>query len=154
MRPNEPRRYSCGTSAKRCGVSTIMAENQERATSCPAHVLSRRDFSSFLRAGVDKISGQHYRFLGWTSYIRSQELADEMADGWGHLITQFFYCPDATAAFLERASTPDRVDDSNVTSAISPDDVCAALKRLKRRKAAGRLPVERERKETRPWQAT
>ena len=31
---------------------------------------------------------------------------------------------------------PDRVDDSNVTSKISPDDVIAALKRLKRGKAA------------------
>ena len=31
---------------------------------------------------------------------RSQELADEMADGWGHLMTHLLDCPEATAAFL------------------------------------------------------
>ena len=36
---------------KGCGMSTIMAENQERATLRPAYVHSRRNFSSFLRAG-------------------------------------------------------------------------------------------------------
>ncbi|CAI5702020.1 unnamed protein product [Peronospora effusa] len=59
---------------------------------------------------------------------RSQELADEMADGWEQLTTKFFDRPDATTAFLERASPPVRIDESNVTSVISPDDVCAALK--------------------------
>ena len=68
---------------------------------------------------------------------RSQDLADEMADGWGLLMTHFFDRPDATAAFLERATPPISVDDSNVTSSILPDDVGAALKILKRGKAAG-----------------
>ena len=58
---------------------------------------------------------------------RSQKLADEMADGWGRLITHFFDLPDSTAAFFERATPPISVDDSNVTSSISPDDVGAAL---------------------------
>ena len=44
--------------------------------------------------------------------------------------------PDATASYLERASPPSRVDDSNVTSAIFSDDV-SALKKLKRGKAEG-----------------
>ena len=35
---------------------------------------------------------------------RSQELADEMTDGWGPLMTHFFDRPDSTAAFLERAT--------------------------------------------------
>ena len=52
-------------------------------------------------------------------------------------MTHFLDRPDATAAFLKRAAPPDHVDDSDVTSAISPDDVCAASKRLKRGKAAG-----------------
>ncbi|CAI5717474.1 unnamed protein product [Peronospora effusa] len=46
-------------------------------------------------------------------------------------------CLNATTVFVERASSPVRIDDSNVTSVISPDDVCAALKRLKRGKTAG-----------------
>ena len=52
-------------------------------------------------------------------------------------MTHYFACPDNTAAFLSRAIPPDRVDDSTVTSDISPDYVSAALKRLKRDKAAG-----------------
>ena len=59
-----------------------------------------------------------------------------MADGWGPLMTHFFDLPDSTAAFLERATPPSRVDDSNETSFISPDNVGAALKKLKRGKAA------------------
>ena len=59
-----------------------------------------------------------------------------MADGWGPLMNHFFDHPEATAAFLERATPPISVGDSNVTSAISPDDVGAALKKLKRGKAA------------------
>ena len=46
-------------------------------------------------------------------------------------MTHSLDCPDATAAFLERAARADHVDDSDVMSALSPDDVCAALKRLK-----------------------
>ena len=68
---------------------------------------------------------------------RSQELADEMADGWKRIMTHFFACPEATASFLSRSTPQDRVDDSTVTSDISPDDVSAALKRLKLGKAAG-----------------
>ncbi|CAI5703594.1 unnamed protein product [Peronospora effusa] len=68
---------------------------------------------------------------------RSQELADEMADGWGHLMIKFYDRPDDITAFLELAFPLVRIDDSNVTSVISPDDVCAVLKRLKRGKAAG-----------------
>ena len=68
----------------------IKAEDQEKATSRPAFVHSNRDFSSSLRAGGYQISGQHYYFLEWPSWqIRSQELADEMADGWDHLMTHF-----------------------------------------------------------------
>ena len=52
-------------------------------------------------------------------------------------MTHSFACPDLTAAFLSRAAPTNRVDDSTVTSEISPDDVSAALKRLKRGKAAG-----------------
>ena len=52
------------------------------------------------------------------------------------MYASLFCCPDAAAAFIERAALPDRVDDSNVTSAVSPEDMCAALKRLKRGKAA------------------
>ena len=66
---------------------------------------------------------------------RSQELADEMADGWEQIITHSFDRPDATSAFLDRAATPDPVNDSTVTSPISTDDVSAALKRLRRGKA-------------------
>ena len=68
---------------------------------------------------------------------RSQELADEMADGWAHTMTHSFSCPEGTAAFLVRTSQSDWVDDTAVTSAVPADDVTAALKRLKRRKAAG-----------------
>ena len=68
---------------------------------------------------------------------RSQELADEMADGWAHTMTHSFSCPEGTAAFLFRTSQSDRVDDTAVTSAVPADDVTAALKRLKRGKAAG-----------------
>ena len=67
----------------------------------------------------------------------SQDLADEMADCSARLMDHSFACPDNTAAFLSRAIPPDRVDDSTVTSDISPDYVSAALKRLKRDKAAG-----------------
>ena len=66
----------------------------------------------------------------------SQELADEMVDGWCHLMTRFFDRPDATAAFLEQAASLSRIDDCNVTSSISPDDVGAALTTLKREKTA------------------
>ena len=52
-------------------------------------------------------------------------------------MTHFFDRPDVTAAFLERATPPISVDDSNVTSSISLGDVGAALKKLKRGKAAG-----------------
>ena len=52
-------------------------------------------------------------------------------------MTHSFACPDNTAAFLSRATSSDRVEDSTVTSDISPDDVSEALKRLKRGKAAG-----------------
>ena len=68
---------------------------------------------------------------------RSEELADEIADGWEQIMTHSFDRPDATSAFLDRAATPDPVNDSTVTSPISTDDVSAALKRLKRGKAAG-----------------
>ena len=51
-------------------------------------------------------------------------------------MNHFFDRPDATAAFLERATSPISVDDSNVTSFISSDDVSAAIKKLKRGKAA------------------
>ena len=68
---------------------------------------------------------------------RSQELADEMADGWVPLMTHFFDRRDATAANLARAIPPISVDDSTVTSAISPDNVVSDLKKLKRGKAAG-----------------
>ena len=60
-----------------------------------------------------------------------------MADGCVPFITHSFDRPDATAAFLERATPPISVDDSNVTSSILPDDVGAALKKIKRGKAAG-----------------
>ena len=54
-------------------------------------------------------------------------------------MTHSFACPKATAAFLSRATPPDRVDDSTVTSAIFFEDVSAAadLKWLKRGKATG-----------------
>ena len=52
-------------------------------------------------------------------------------------MNHFFDRPDATAAFLERATSPISVDDSNVTPAISPDDVISAMKKLNREKAAG-----------------
>ena len=61
---------------------------------------------------------------------RSWELADEIADGWVTLMTHLLDRPDAIAAFLKRATPPISVDDSNVTSSISPDDVRAALKKL------------------------
>ena len=67
----------------------------------------------------------------------SQELADEMADGWERIMTHSFACPAATATFLSRAVPPEPVDDTTVLSAVSPDDVSAALKKLKRGKAAG-----------------
>ena len=60
-----------------------------------------------------------------------------MADGWVPLMTHFFSHPNATSAFLERATFSSRVDDINVTSVISPDDLGVALKKLKRGKAAG-----------------
>ena len=60
-----------------------------------------------------------------------------MADGCVPFITHSFDRPDATAAFLERATPPISFDDSNVTSAISSDDKDAALKKIKRGKAAG-----------------
>ena len=47
---------------------------------------------------------------------------------------------EAIAAFLSQATPPDQVDDFTVRSDISPDDVSAALKRLKRGKNA--RPVE------------
>ena len=69
---------------------------------------------------------------------QSQGLADEMTDGWKRIMTHSFACPEATAAFLSRATPPDRADDSTVTSDISPTDVSAALKRIKRgKKSAG-----------------
>ena len=68
---------------------------------------------------------------------RVQELADEMADGWARIIYHYFACPDINAAFLSRATPLDRVDDSTVTSDISPNGVSADLKRLKRGKASG-----------------
>ena len=52
-------------------------------------------------------------------------------------MTHFFDRPDVTAAFLERATPPISVDDSNVTSSISLDDVGVDLKKFKRGKAAG-----------------
>ena len=58
---------------------------------------------------------------------RSQELADEMADGWERIMTHAFASPEETSAFMARASPPDRVDDSNVTSDIDQEDVSAAL---------------------------
>ena len=51
-------------------------------------------------------------------------------------MTHFFDHSVATAEFFEQATPSDHVNDSNVTSGISSDDVCAALKRLKRGKAA------------------
>ena len=63
---------------------------------------------------------------------RSQQLADEMADGWKRIMTHSFACPEATVAFLFRGTPLNRIDDFIVTSAIFPDDVSAALKRLKR----------------------
>ena len=67
---------------------------------------------------------------------RKQELADEMADGWEQILTTSFDRSEAKAAFLARASRPAPVDDLTVTSSISTDDVSAALKILKRGKAA------------------
>ena len=55
----------------------------------------------------------------------------------GALLNQLLDLSDATTAFLERATSPSRVDDSYVTSAISSDEVGAILKKLKRGKAAG-----------------
>ena len=52
-------------------------------------------------------------------------------------MTHSFACPTATAIFLSRANPPNRVDGSTVTSAIFHDNMSAALKRLKRGKAAG-----------------
>ena len=54
---------------------------------------------------------------------RSQELADEMADGWEHIMNRSFACPEATSAFLAKASPPDRVNDSALTADINPEDV-------------------------------
>ena len=60
-----------------------------------------------------------------------------MADSWARIMTPSFACSDNTAAFLSRATPSDRVDDYTVTSDISAVAVSAALKRLKRGKAAG-----------------
>ncbi|TDH73981.1 uncharacterized protein CCR75_003321 [Bremia lactucae] len=79
-------------------------------------------------------------FLGSKAQLgsnRSQELADEMADGWGQIMTHSFARFEETAAFLDRAAPPAQVDDFSVTSSISTEDVSAALKRLRRGKAAG-----------------
>ena len=87
-----------------------MAKDQERATSRPPYVHSRRDFSSFLRAIGYQIQYNTIIFVGGQAKYepnRSQELAEEMADGRGHLMTHLFDHPDATAVFLERASSPD-----------------------------------------------
>ena len=117
-----------------------MSEDHKKATSRPAYVHSRRDFSSFLRVNGYKIPDNTITSLsGQATYEpnRSQKMADEMADGWVPLMTHFFDRPDAITAFLERVTAPIRFDDSNVTSFISPDDVGAALKKLKRGKDAG-----------------
>ena len=68
---------------------------------------------------------------------RSQELDDEMANGWGQIMTTSFARSESTAAFLARASRPSPANDLAVTPSISTDDVSAVFKRLKRGKAAG-----------------
>ena len=68
---------------------------------------------------------------------QSQELGDEMADGWEHIMTTSFDLSEATAAFLARASRPVPVDDLTVPALIPTEDVSVALKRLKCGKAAG-----------------
>ena len=68
---------------------------------------------------------------------RSQELDDEMANGWEQIMTTSFSRSESTAAFLARASRPSPANDLAVTPSISTDDVSAVFKRLKRGKAAG-----------------
>lgn len=60
-----------------------------------------------------------------------------MDEGWEHNMTRSFACLEATSAFLARDLAPDRVDDSAVTDDIDPEDVSAALKRIKRGKSSG-----------------
>ena len=60
-----------------------------------------------------------------------------MAEVWESIMTRSFACPYAIASFLGQAARPHRVEDSSVTAAISPDDVGAAPKILKRGKEAG-----------------
>ena len=77
---------------------------------------------------------------GWKATFgsnRSQELADEMTDGWEHIMTTAFDRSEAAAAFLARASQLAPVNDLTGMSSILTDGVSAALKRLKRGKAAG-----------------
>ena len=52
-----------------------------------------------------------------------------MVDGWEHVMTQLFACPDETKALLASATRPDRVHDSTVASFISPDDDSGAYMR-------------------------
>ena len=68
---------------------------------------------------------------------RSQELADGNGNGWKRIMTYSVACPESTAAFLSRSVPPEQVDDTTVILAVSPDDVSAALKWLKRGNAAG-----------------
>ena len=67
---------------------------------------------------------------------RSQELADDKADDWELIMSHNVACFDATTSFLARATPLDRVEDYIVILSISPEDVSAALKRLKRGIAA------------------
>lgn len=57
--------------------------------------------------------------------------------GWGPIMLRNIESPSATASFLGKSSPEPGLNDSTVTAAISPADVCAALKKLKRGKAAG-----------------
>ena len=61
---------------------------------------------------------------------RSQALADEMADVWEPIMLRDFTDVDLTQAFLDRASPPVGIDDSEVMAVISIDDVCASLRGL------------------------
>ena len=56
-------------------------------------------------------------------------------------MNHFFVRPDATAAFRKRATPQISVDDSNVTSSKSPDDVVSALKNLNARKLRDRMKL-------------
>ena len=78
--------------------------------------------------------------LGGRAFHRptcSQELAEEMKDGWEPIMARHFKCSESTAVFLGQSSPPVGINGSKFTAVISPGDVCAAMTRIKCGKVAG-----------------